>query len=261
MSATAPWLALAIDWQDSPMFDDANHGERLAWVCLLCLVKAQGRAGKVRLRNKAFAQNYRLSVESVDGMLAKAASAKAVTIDGDGVVSVVNWKRYQDPKARSSSDSNHKPRRGLRNNGKRFSKTSENDATTNPAPLTTNHTTKNQPPGVQGERRKRRKSVEVSEVAIPQPLDSPEVRSALETWLAYKRERGEGYKSARFVAGLFDGYADPAVFVASVRWSMGRNYAGLVMCRETGGGLPRPPTRPLDFSAIPDDDPFNGGTR
>jgi len=49
MSTHAPWLALAIDWQDSEMFDGASEGVRLAWVNLMCFVKAQGRAGKARL--------------------------------------------------------------------------------------------------------------------------------------------------------------------------------------------------------------------
>lgn len=103
MSRHAPWLALAIDWNDSPMFDDANHGVRLAWVNLLCFVKAQGRAGKVRLRGKAFANQYRLTVEAVDEMLVKANNGGAITRQGDEVT-VMNWKQYQDPSRRKTTD-------------------------------------------------------------------------------------------------------------------------------------------------------------
>jgi hypothetical protein len=103
MSRHAPWLALAIDWNDSPMFDGSNHGVRLAWIDLLCFVKAQGRAGKVRLRDKAFANQYRLTVEAVEEMLVKATNGGAITRQGDEVT-VLNWKQYQDPSRRKSKD-------------------------------------------------------------------------------------------------------------------------------------------------------------
>lgn len=118
------------------MFDDAPHGERLAWICLLCFAKAQGRAGKVRLRDKVFAERFRLTAQAVEGMLARAIAGPepAVIRQGD-VITVLNWKEYQDPKVRSKSLEDQQ----LTSKRKHFSKTSENDATTNHT--TTNHTT------------------------------------------------------------------------------------------------------------------------
>ncbi len=137
MSQIAPWLALSIDWQDSEMFDDATHGVRLAWICLLCFAKAQGRAGRVRLRGKKFAGDYRLSVESVNEMLACASVAGAVRVDGDSIT-VVNWKSYQDPKARNSTTTKHKSGKDLTSKRRSFSKSAENDATQHPPPSTPN---------------------------------------------------------------------------------------------------------------------------
>ena len=106
MSATSPWLALSVDWMDSDMFDEATHGERLAWVCLLCHAKSQGRGGRVRLRKNAFAHTYRLSARSVDGMLLRAQKCAAVKLDGE-FVTLSNWGTYQgkasSAKARDSS--------------------------------------------------------------------------------------------------------------------------------------------------------------
>lgn len=94
MSTTAPWFALAVDWQDSPMFDEASEAVRLAWVCLLCHAKSMGRGGKVRLRKEAFAANYRLDAGSVEQMLDRAVEHRAVSIDGE-TVSLLNWQTYQ----------------------------------------------------------------------------------------------------------------------------------------------------------------------
>lgn len=117
------------------MFDDAPHGARLAWICLLCFAKAQGRAGKVRFRGKAFAENYRLSMESVDELLARAGKAGAVTVEGD-MITVVNWKCYQDPKARHSSNAQHQGGKRLTKKRRQISKSTENDATQHPPPST-----------------------------------------------------------------------------------------------------------------------------
>lgn len=122
------------------MLDDSTHGERLAWICLLCFAKAQGRAGKVRLRDRAFAQTYRLSVESVQAVIARAVAAGAVTVEGD-TVTVVNWKLYQDPRVRSRTDDNHREIQAEPPNGQHFTKTAEIDATKHPPP-----STKHQPP-------------------------------------------------------------------------------------------------------------------
>lgn len=114
MSASAPWLALACDWSDSEMFDDSCHGVRLAWIELLSVTKAQGRAGCVRLRVRKFAEHKRLSVEAVEEMLVRATKAGAITRQGDEVT-LINWRDYQDPK--------HRPRKDLNGNGGDFTKT------------------------------------------------------------------------------------------------------------------------------------------
>lgn len=119
------------------MFDDAAHGVRLAWICLLCFVKAQGRAGRVRFRGKKFAENYRLSNEVVDELLARAGKATAVVVDGDSLT-VVNWQSYQDPKARNRKTSKHPTAKGVTPKRRQISKRAEKDATQHPAP-STNH--------------------------------------------------------------------------------------------------------------------------
>lgn len=124
MSDAAPWIAIAIDTFDSEMFDDSAHGERLAWVCILFHAKAQGRAGKVKFRDKTFAEKYRLSLEAVSGMVDRARRAGALTVDDNGVATVVNWSRYQDPKRRSGADDNRKPDKQLAENDTHFTKTS-----------------------------------------------------------------------------------------------------------------------------------------
>lgn len=125
------------------MLDDASEGVRLAWVCLLCFAKSQGRAGKVRLRSKAFASQYRLKMDDVEEMLVRAAKAEAVARQNDEA-SVRNWKRYQDPRIRTSSgtekaneaDHGSLDTHSTEANGSHFTKTSENDATHHQAHIT-----------------------------------------------------------------------------------------------------------------------------
>ena len=100
MSTEAPWIALAIDFTDSEMFravegfESATHGEVLAWICLLCWIKAFGRGGRARVVKSDFAARYHLSMRAVEGMLSRAQKCAAVKSDGE-FVSVCNWDIYQ----------------------------------------------------------------------------------------------------------------------------------------------------------------------
>lgn len=127
MSTTAPWIAIAIDWMDSDMFDDATPAARLAWVCLLCHAKSSGRGGRVVVRKNAFLRRYQLSERALTDMLAAAQKCGAITVEGE-TVTVCNWRAYQDPRARFKPVD---PERFTETSG-----TTRNDATLNPSPLT-----------------------------------------------------------------------------------------------------------------------------
>jgi hypothetical protein len=134
MSKTAPWFAVAADWIDSEMFDDSTMGERLAWICLLTHMKAVGRGGRAKLNKKAFVRRYDLTERAVSGMLDFAQNCGAIEIT-DSIVTICNWKGYQDPRTRKTEA-----------NVARFSKTSgltTKDATKHPdtkhPPPTTTH--------------------------------------------------------------------------------------------------------------------------
>ena len=76
----------------------------------------------------------------------------------------------------------------------------------------------------------RRRVVDVSQIAFPPELDTPDCRLAVADWLAYKRERGESYKSPKYLSDLLPAFArdGPAVLINAIRMSMGCNYAGIV---------------------------------
>lgn len=196
MSKVAPWLALSIDWQESEMFDDAPHGVRLAWVCLLCFVKAQGRAGKARFRGKAFAENYRLSMESIDELLARAGKAGAVVAE-DGYLTVVNWKSYQDPKVRHSATPKPPKKKRLTKKNLQISKSA---ATQHPAP-TTNHPP---PPWVEVEAKLLEfgvaKAADAVEAAHACGCEPGAVLNLIEWWRARRESYGVGALFDRIVA-------------------------------------------------------------
>jgi hypothetical protein len=106
VSISSPWIRLAIDWQDSPMFSrehgdsDASMGVRLAWVSLLCHMRSKGRGGKASVRKTAFCRDYNLTAGVVDEMLHRAQSHGAVVVNGDDV-SLHCWACYQSSDARN----------------------------------------------------------------------------------------------------------------------------------------------------------------
>lgn len=63
----------------------------------------------------------------------------------------------------------------------------------------------------------------------PPPLDTPECRASIETWLKHKREKRQSYKSTTALNLKLDDFArdGPDALVAAVRFSIGNNYDGL----------------------------------
>lgn len=149
MSRSAPWVSLCVDTFDSPMFDDSAMGVRHSWTCLLLHTKAQGRAGKVRFRDMAFASQYRLHGDSVSEMLRRATEGGAITRQGDFVI-VTNWSLYQDHKARSAMDEDSSTGGGRRSSRKEspppVDMESGETPSTRPLPLTTNTSQNKEPP-------------------------------------------------------------------------------------------------------------------
>ena len=130
MSTTAPWLALACDWHDSPMLAGTTGGQKLAWIAILCFSKSLGRAGVFTLRREKLCKEFCIEPSDLEETLRRAAQDGAITIDGE-TVTLVNWRVYQDPSKRHGSLVKAPP----------FSKKS---ATKDPSPLTkhTSHVTK-----------------------------------------------------------------------------------------------------------------------
>ncbi|NLX55655.1 MAG: hypothetical protein GXY58_11120 [Planctomycetaceae bacterium] len=82
----------------------------------------------------------------------------------------------------------------------------------------------------------------------PPELDTPECRMAWAEWVAYKTERGEGYKSAmsgRKVLAAKRGWG-AARFVAAIDWSIASNYAGIWEKKKDGATNGKPHNRSAD---------------
>jgi len=65
--------------------------------------------------------------------------------------------------------------------------------------------------------------------SLPESIDTPECRAAIEDWLAYKRERGHTYKPLGLTALITKLAASftPATLPAAVTHSMAQNYDGI----------------------------------
>lgn len=228
MTVSAPWLALSVDWYLSEMFDalpelgideEATDGERLAWLCLLCYAKQNGRGGVVVARKSALARTFRLSERSVIGMLRRAQKCAAISVDGDSIT-IKNWRLYQDKAQKGQA------RRNTQIGKKR--ETVQKSATNHQPPTTKDKRQKN-PPAPQG-----------GEL----PFGSAEFAAA---WAEWERHRAE--KRAKITPT-----ARRQQLARCAEWGEQRAIAALTHSTESGytglweprGGRPRDPenTRP-----------------
>lgn len=106
-----------------------------------------------------------------------------------------------------------------------------NEAAPSPSPSPNKETTK-----------RKRSTVTLENFSFPAKLDTALVRQALETWLAYKVTRGEGYKSLAGLTAIMNRFEPlgPDALVKAVQSSMASNYAGLFLERQNG------PVRPIE---------------
>lgn len=98
--STSRWIRLDTTWSQSGWVADLDPEARLAWVELLCHVKAHGYAGSVkRLSPNVAARLWGLRVTAVTDMEAAAVGDDALIVDEDEWI-ITGWSsRQSDPKA------------------------------------------------------------------------------------------------------------------------------------------------------------------
>lgn len=89
------WLRLDISWSTSDWLCVLSAEARLAWVELLCYVKAYGTAGRARAKSpEAFARMIYVGEEAVRQLLKAAEMHGALSVvEGDWLI--VKWREYQ----------------------------------------------------------------------------------------------------------------------------------------------------------------------
>lgn len=89
------WLRLDISWSTSDWLCVLSAEARLAWVELLCYVKAYGTAGRARAKSpEAFARMIYVGEESIRQLLKAAEMHGALSVvEGDWII--VKWREYQ----------------------------------------------------------------------------------------------------------------------------------------------------------------------
>lgn len=73
-----------------------------------------------------------------------------------------------------------------------------------------------------------------ADVPCPPEMDTPEVRDALDAWLAFKAKKGQRYVDGTFLGNKVSEFvrAGPVAFVAAVKSSIGNNYSGIFPAKE-----------------------------
>lgn len=76
---------------------------------------------------------------------------------------------------------------------------------------------------------KGKSQISISDVKFPDGMNTPAVKSAVDSWLSHKRSRGKGYKSAAQVEILIRKWlmAGPLAFIDAIENSIANNYDGV----------------------------------
>ncbi len=130
MSKNAVWFPLSVDWFRSEMFDDATAGHRLAWVYLVGYIKANGRAGRAKVREKWFLKAHELSERNFREMCKSAREAGAIEIDGDDIT-LCNWRTYNSKTRQKDMPGN--VQKGEMSESAPQNRTEQNSTTPNPS--------------------------------------------------------------------------------------------------------------------------------
>ncbi len=94
------WIRLDVTWDQSEWLEELPPSSQLAWVKLLCYVKAFGVAGSVKKPSPAsLARKWDLSRSSIEAMLAASFKNGAAVLEGSDLL-ITGWSfRQMDPKA------------------------------------------------------------------------------------------------------------------------------------------------------------------
>ena len=95
MAADSRWLRLNVDWDDSEWVNDLEPLGQLAWIKLMCHVKRDGHAGRVRALSTIVAsRKWNIPKGAIEEMLSLAEACGALAIEGEAWV-LLNWNKYQ----------------------------------------------------------------------------------------------------------------------------------------------------------------------
>lgn len=95
--ANRRWIRLDVTWDDSEWVGLMEPASQLAWIKLLCYVKAKGVGGSVKAMGpRIAAKKWDLPVRAVEEMLKEAQKDGALS-NGGGEWDVVAWDEYQKP--------------------------------------------------------------------------------------------------------------------------------------------------------------------
>lgn len=104
------WIRLNIDWHTSDWLVVLSAESRLAWVQLLCHMKAQGYAGRCKAINPLVAERMWFVNEPSIRQMLQAAEQSGALIVADGAWEIPKWKEFQGDETNSKRQSEFKQR-------------------------------------------------------------------------------------------------------------------------------------------------------
>ena len=198
---------------------------------LMRVANLSGRGG-VRVLNCVLRKfqlgEFVLSHKRIDEELAKAAVNKAKSVKKASIAAKARWSK--DAPSNASSNACSMPQAMLEGMLEQCPSPSPSSSTSK---VITNTPPIDNPPKPE---KKKKNIISIKDLSLPPNLDTEIGRAALESWLEYKRERGESYKTTRGLNALVNSFKHltDRDLERAVEFSMGSNYQGVFPPRSSG---------------------------
>lgn len=196
---------------------DLHPLERLLFIGMWCHADKAGRMKDKPRTIKSCCLPYDdVDIDAAIGKLAERGFIIRYEVGGEQVIQIRTWERHQNPH-HTEKDSDLPIFTPLNNGSCTVKQPLFNGVHTSHVPCPMSH---------DQEPKNRERTVHTCEgVELPASIDTPEVRKALDDWIAHKR----GYKQAGITALVkkVSGMGSPARIIAAVEHSLAGKYAGL----------------------------------
>lgn len=219
------------DWLRDPGVRSISFAARGLWTDMLCLMHESDRRGYLQLNGKPvnaeqLARMTGGSTDDVSRLLQELEDSGVFSRSDHGMIYSRRMVRDERKREKCAEAGKRGGNPTLKGHPKGRPKGESNRKPTPSSSTSVKEPSGSSPPTPP---RGARSAFGVSEIQFPDGMNTPAVKSAVDSWLSHKRSRGKGYKSAAQVEILIRKWlmAGPLAFIDAIENSIANNYDGV----------------------------------